>query len=272
MFKRLVGLLPMLLLLCVAPMAQTAASWNVGYRKIDVQDPLTGEPFPVALWYPTPAAPAPLFVTGSLSVCRLPAVLCRWVAFEIPVAHNAPPAAGHFGLIVVSHGAGGLAVNHRDLAIVLASQGYVVAAPTHPRGQDNDISGVGEWVGRPKQVSRVIDAVLEDRTLGLTSRASASGLWAIRTVATPRWQSPVPRRVSAQPSRIANSIPTTPGSAPLAVRLLGKPPARSAPSPTSAIRGCGLSCSWRRTRRASPTPRWQKSPFPCLSMLRRTMT
>jgi predicted dienelactone hydrolase len=166
MFKRLVGLLPMLLLLCVAPMAQTAASWNVGYRKIDVQDPLTGEPFPVALWYPTPAAPAPLFVTGSLSVCRLPAVLCRWVAFEIPVAHNAPPAAGHFGLIVVSHGAGGLAVNHRDLAIVLASQGYVVAAPTHPRGQDNDISGVGGWVGRPKQVSRVIDAVLEDRTLG----------------------------------------------------------------------------------------------------------
>src|SRR5262245_50086972 len=118
-FKRSVRLLPLLLLLCVTPTAQPAPSWNVGYRKIDVQDALTGEPFPVALWYPTPAAPAPLFVTDSLSPCRLPAVLCRWIAFEMPVAHNAPPAVAHFGLIVVSHGGGGLAVNHRDLAMVL---------------------------------------------------------------------------------------------------------------------------------------------------------
>lgn len=71
-----------------------------------------------------------------------------------------------FGLIVISHGAGGLALNHRDLALALASQGYVVAAPTHPRGSGNDISGVGVWVGRPKQVSRVLDAVLEDTELG----------------------------------------------------------------------------------------------------------
>jgi predicted dienelactone hydrolase len=131
-----------------------------------VQDALTGEPFPVALWYPIVAAPAPLFVTGSLSLCRLPAILCRWIAYEMPVAQRAPVAAGTFGMIVVSHGAGGMALLHRDLAIALASQGYVVAAPTHPRGKGNDISGVGVWVGRPKQVSRVIDAVMEDGTLG----------------------------------------------------------------------------------------------------------
>jgi len=165
-FKRPVRLLAVLLLVCVAATAQAAPSWNVGYRKIDLQDALTGEPFPVALWYPTLAAPAPLFVTDSLSLCRLPAMLCRWIAFEMPVAHNAPPAVGHFGLIVVSHGSGGLAVNHRDLAMTLASQGYVVAAPTHPRGTGNDISGVGVWVGRPKQISRVIDAVLQDGMLG----------------------------------------------------------------------------------------------------------
>jgi predicted dienelactone hydrolase len=57
-------------------------------------------------------------------------------------------------------------LNHRDLAIALASHGYVVAAPTHPRGKDNDISGVSVWVGRPKQVSRVIDALLGDAELG----------------------------------------------------------------------------------------------------------
>ena len=159
-------LLPLILLLWAAPMARAETSWNVGYRKIDVRDALTGESFPVALWYPTPAAPAPLFVTDSLSLCRLPATLCRWITFEMPVAHNAPLAAGSFGVIVVSHGSGGLAVNHRDLAMALASKGYIVAAPTHPRGKGNDVSGVAVWVGRPQQVSHIIDTVLGDGQLG----------------------------------------------------------------------------------------------------------
>jgi predicted dienelactone hydrolase len=165
-FKRPVGLLPLVLLLCIAPTAEAAPPWTVGYRTIAVQDVLTGESFPVALWYPTPAAPVPLFVTGSLSLCRFPAILCRGIAYEMPVAQDAPVAAGNFGVIVVSHGAGGMALLHRDLAMALASQGYVVAAPTHPRGKGDDISGVGVWVGRPKQVSRVIDTILEDAGLG----------------------------------------------------------------------------------------------------------
>jgi predicted dienelactone hydrolase len=165
-FKRPMGLLPLILLLGVVPTAEAALPWNVGYRTIAVEDALTGESFPVALWYPTPAATAPLFVTGSLSLCRFPAILCRRIAYEMPVAPHAPVAGGNFGVIVVSHGAGGMALLHRDLAMALASQGYVVAAPTHPRGKGNDISGVGVWVGRPKQVSRVIDAVLEDGKLG----------------------------------------------------------------------------------------------------------
>src|SRR5262245_58566097 len=71
-FKRPVDLLPLILLLCIAPMAEAAPPWNVGYRTIPMQDLLTGESFPVALWYPTPAATAPLFATGSLSPCRFP--------------------------------------------------------------------------------------------------------------------------------------------------------------------------------------------------------
>jgi predicted dienelactone hydrolase len=164
--KRLMGLLPLVLLLGIASTAAAAPPWNVGYRKVDVQDALTGEAFPVALWYPTPAAPAFLFVTGSLSLCRFPAILCRRIAYEMPVAQDAPVAAGNFGVIIVSHGAGGMALLHRDLAMALASQGYVVAAPTHPRGKGDDIPGVGVWVGRPKQVSRVVDTILEDAGLG----------------------------------------------------------------------------------------------------------
>jgi predicted dienelactone hydrolase len=105
-------------------------------------------------------------VTAALALCRLPATLCRWIAFGMPVARNAPPAAGRFGVIVVSHGSGGLTVNHRDLAMALASHGYIVAAPTHPRGQGDDVSGVAVWVGRPQQVSHIIDTVLGDGQLG----------------------------------------------------------------------------------------------------------
>jgi predicted dienelactone hydrolase len=165
-FKHLVGLVASGMLLGIAFTAEAAPSSNVAYRRIDVQDAAAGELFPVALWYPTLAAPAPLFLTGSLSVCRLPAMLCWLIAFQMQVANNAPPADGKFGLIVISHGAGGFSLNHWDLALALASHGYVVAAPTHPRGKDNDISGRGVWVGRPRQVSRVIDCLVRDTELG----------------------------------------------------------------------------------------------------------
>lgn len=56
-----------LALLGVAFTTEAAPSWNVAYRRIDVQDATTGELFPVALWHPTRAASAPLFLTGSLS-------------------------------------------------------------------------------------------------------------------------------------------------------------------------------------------------------------
>ena len=166
LLKLLVGVVVFGMLLGIALTAPAAAAWNIGYRRLDVQDPVSGELFPVAVWYPTRVAPTSLLLTGSLSACRLPTILCRWIAFAMPAASNSPLADGKFGLIVISHGAGGFALNHLDLAMALASGGYVVAAPTHPRGSGNDISGIGVWVGRPKQVSRVIDAVLEDTALG----------------------------------------------------------------------------------------------------------
>jgi hypothetical protein len=118
-FKHRVGLVLFSVLLGVAFTTEVAPSSNVAYRRIDVQDAATGELFPAPLWYPTRAAPAPLFVTGSLSACRLPAILCRLIAFEMQVANNARPVDGKFGFIVISHGAGGLSVNHRGLAMAL---------------------------------------------------------------------------------------------------------------------------------------------------------
>lgn len=139
--KLFVGVVVLGVLLGIALTAPAAAAWNIGYRRLDVQDFVTGELFPVAVWYPTRVAPTPLILTGSLSVCRLPTLLCRWMAFEMQAATNSPPADGKFGLIVISHGAGGFALNHRDLAMALTSGGYVVAAPTHPRGTGTTYRG-----------------------------------------------------------------------------------------------------------------------------------
>src|SRR4051794_7309591 len=94
-----------------------ASSSDVGYRRIEVQDNVMGERFPVAIWYPTLAQPN-MFAFGP---------------YSIRVARAAAPTDGNFGLIVISHGSGGDTLAHRDLAMALASAGYVVAAPMHPR-------------------------------------------------------------------------------------------------------------------------------------------
>jgi len=101
---RVAGLVLFGVLFGVAVMSGAASPSNVAYRRIDVQDAATGELFPAALWYPTRATRAPLFLTGSLSECRLPAMLCRLISFEMQVASNAPLADGKFGVIVISHG------------------------------------------------------------------------------------------------------------------------------------------------------------------------
>ena len=151
MLKSRLSLVFVLLGFCFA--IEAASSSNVGYRRIEIQDTVIGETFPVAIWYPTSA----------------PASVLEFGPYTMRVARNATPADGNFGLVVISHGSGGGALDHRDLAMALASGGYVVGAPMHPRDNFQDMSGVGSvsvWTGRPKQVSRVIDRVLEDKALG----------------------------------------------------------------------------------------------------------
>jgi predicted dienelactone hydrolase len=114
---------------------EAASSSNVGYRRIEIQDTVTGERFPVAVWYPTGVQPGVLEIGP----------------YTMRVARDAAPAEGKFGLVVISHGSGGGALDHRDLAMALASGGYVVAAPMHPRDNFRDMSGVGSvsvWTGR----------------------------------------------------------------------------------------------------------------------------
>jgi predicted dienelactone hydrolase len=105
----------------------------------------------VALYYPTQASP-------------------RVVAmgpFTLDVAIGGPPVDHVKALILLSHGIGGSELGHSVLAQALARDGYLVAALRHPgdNWQDHSLlerSPERYFDERPRQASRVIDAILAD--------------------------------------------------------------------------------------------------------------
>ncbi len=105
----------------------------------------------VALYYPTMAAP-------------------RVVAmgpFSIDAAIGGKPVDKVKALILLSHGISGTELGHSVLAQSLARSGYVVAALRHPGDNWQDRSLMEKsperyFDERPRQASRVIDAVLAD--------------------------------------------------------------------------------------------------------------
>jgi predicted dienelactone hydrolase len=129
-----------------------AAATEAGWRQYTVPASASvAEAIPVALFYPT-QAPARTIVMGP---------------FAVRVAAMAPPDANPKGLIVISHGTGGSELNHSSLAEALARSGYFVAALRHPGDNWQDRSlwekpPGAYFMERPRQVSRVIDALLSD--------------------------------------------------------------------------------------------------------------
>jgi predicted dienelactone hydrolase len=95
-------------------------------------------------------------------------------AREIPMgpftpraAPQAAPESGIRGLILVSHGLRGSELGHSRIAEALAANGYLVAALRHPGDNWQDSTLFTQtpelyFRERPRQVSRVIDALLAD--------------------------------------------------------------------------------------------------------------
>ncbi|MBV9891654.1 MAG: dienelactone hydrolase [Rhizobacter sp.] len=132
--------------------AAPAPAAQAGWRAITVPG-LVSDPtsIPVNLYYPTHAEERSI-------------VMGPYVAH---VAPQAAPAPTFKGLIVISHGKGGAELNHESLAEALAREGYLVAALRHPgdNWQDHSLFEQGPTAylsGRPRQVSRVLDAILDD--------------------------------------------------------------------------------------------------------------
>ena len=163
---------------------------------------------PVTVYYPTTSA--------ETAVQRGP--------FKLSLAVDAEPARGNGRLIVISHGSGGNAWVHADLARALVDAGFVVALPMHKGDNALDPSQPGpeSWRMRPIEVSHAIDAVGRDTRFASLSLdkvglygMSAGGHTAL-TLAGGRWSPALFRDHCAQ--HIAEDFPACVG---LITRLRG---------------------------------------------------
>jgi predicted dienelactone hydrolase len=116
--------------------------------------------------------------------------------FTLQLAENAPPARGNERLVVISHGSGGSAWPHADLARALVEAGYIVALPEHAGDNYKDTSGIGpaSWRKRPLEVSRAIDAVAKDSRFAPLLKLDKVGMYGMSagghtalTLAGGRW-------------------------------------------------------------------------------------
>lgn len=125
-----------------------ALAFQAGWTQTTVP---AAEPITVVLVYPTEAAERTILMGP----------------FTVHAAINAEPVAKLKGLIVLSHGTAGSELGHSSLAEALARSGYLVASLRHPgdNWQDNSMLAKSPqrfFDERPRQASRVIDALLAD--------------------------------------------------------------------------------------------------------------
>jgi len=132
--------------------AAHAHAFEAGWMQIQTAGATPDAPMTtVALYYPTMAAP-------------------RVVAmgpFSVDAAIGGKPVDKVKALILLSHGIGGTELGHSALAQALARNGYLVAALRHPGDNWQDRSLMEKsperyFDERPRQASRVIDAILAD--------------------------------------------------------------------------------------------------------------
>lgn len=151
-FKWIVGVVLVLVLATAGYAISRAyrAENPVGFQAVRVE---TGSgPIAVAIWYPTSAAPQPTtFIGGAL----------------MSVAKDGPVQGYQLPVVVMSHGNNGSATSHVDLAMDLASAGYVVAAPTHTGDNYADQSRQSSpalFSQRAEQLRSTMDYVLKSWT------------------------------------------------------------------------------------------------------------
>jgi predicted dienelactone hydrolase len=132
--------------------AAQAHAFEAGWMQIQTPGATADAPTTtVALYYPTMAAPR----------------VIPMGPFSIDAAIGGKPVDKVKALILLSHGNSGSELGHSALAQALARNGYLVAALRHPGDNYQDRSLLAKsperyFDERPRQASRVIDAILAD--------------------------------------------------------------------------------------------------------------
>lgn len=148
-FRRVLVVIVVLACGLIAAVVLTAlrSEHPVGFQVTRTTD-TGGQPLLIAVWYPTQAHPRPTTLFG-------PQLMT--------VAADGAIAGHELPLVVISHGNGGGPGSHADLAMTLASAGYVVAALLHNGDNYADESAVGSasfFSGRSRQLHSTIDYML----------------------------------------------------------------------------------------------------------------
>jgi predicted dienelactone hydrolase len=113
--------------------------------------------------------------------------------FTFNLAEDGVPVRGNGRLVMVSHGSGGWALGHADLARALVHAGFVVATLEHQGDNYKDMSAVGpkSWKRRPQEISRAIDAVAQDARFAPLLKLDKVGMYACRRAGIRRSAWPV---------------------------------------------------------------------------------
>ena len=130
----------------------TAAN-GIAFR--DVHEPTTDTTMPAVVIYP--------------AAVTAPGTSTPLGPYEVAATPGLPVAAGRHPLVLISHGHGGSALGHHDLATTLAGAGFIVASIEHAGDSHRDASGFGTervLLGRAWQVSALLDMLLADPQLG----------------------------------------------------------------------------------------------------------
>ncbi|MET3494233.1 alpha/beta hydrolase family protein [Variovorax boronicumulans] len=137
-------------LFCLSGMPAHAA----GFTFLQVPADADGPALRGAVWYPCDAAAA---------AAASPAPLALGPLITLQVAKDCPIQSGKWPLIVISHGAGGSFLGHRDTAAALADAGFVVAAISHSGDNFEDMSrhrDLSVFISRPMDMKRLVDYLL----------------------------------------------------------------------------------------------------------------
>jgi predicted dienelactone hydrolase len=145
----------------------TLGDLAVGVRTITVDDPSRHRAIPVEVWYPAAAAaPGEAAAPATYAVRSMGGTIARLRSPAGARRDAAPVRAGPAPVVVVSHGSRSTRFGNVTLSEILASHGYVVAAPDHPGDTiDDGLFGISDdrrarnTLDRMLDLSRVLDAL-----------------------------------------------------------------------------------------------------------------